>query len=277
MGKQRRQTRQNRRKQTRRRRSRQRGGAVNCLAEGFTDEMIEASVGEDYANVIVGIHEFGERLPFDRLQRMGQDGIIQWWINTLEARGEIEYSDVEREALRTNEVLNTLSAFYHRFKIVIENIRRSFDYISQGAYPRLLPSPKYKTYIGPDSFQQLLTFLQGRAMSLPTLLVPLEHLVSIIKSDPDIDRKIYPIDKLVRNVQCLMFYIVKHKGQLPEGFTMDPRISEWATSPILINETITERRDIGVGALNYISLWLQLLQEVHTSLTTLPVTFGVFE
>lgn len=272
MGKQKRQT---RRKQTRRKRYRARGGAVNCLAEGFTDEMIEASLGNDYSSVIVGIHEFGERLPFDRLKRMGQDGIIQWWINTLQARGEIEYSDGEREALRTNEVLNTLSVFYHRFKIVIENIRRAFGYISGGFHP-LFDTPRYKTYVGPESFQEVLTFLRGRKTSSPLLVIPLQRVVNIIQSDPDIDRKIYPIDKLVRNVQCLMFTIVKHKGVLPVGFEMDPRIEKWATSPILINEAIDERTDTGVGALKHILEWLTLLRDLDTEFAT-PVTFGVFE
>lgn len=269
MGKQRRQT---RRKQTRRKQSRMRGGAVNCVAEGFTDEMREASAGEDYTHAIVGIHQTGESESFDRLKKRGQDGIIQWWMNKLQSRGQVDYSDADREAIRTSNELNTLSVFYHRFKIVLENVSKAFSYVGKGIGEFI---PPFKSHLGRQSFQKVLSLLpERRPPPSRELVTTLATLVSLLQED--FERRIYPIDAIVTKVECLMFTIVKHKGVLPVGFIMDSRIEKWANLPISINEKISERTDMGVGALKYTIEWLTLLRDLDTEFAT-PVTFGVFE
>ena len=98
-----------------------------------------------------------------------------------------------------------------------------------------------------------------------------------------------PIQSALDKAQCIMFYIVKHKGELPPGFVMDRRIKKRALTPILINADHNITPDsknnitpVGREKIRYFSQkttmdWLKFFINENKELSTPPVTFGVFE
>ena len=271
--------RQTRRKTTRRK-YKAKGGAISCTAvDGFTDEMIRASGGRNYVDAIAGIHEKGTEWSCDQFKLAGQNGIIQWWINKLRQPelGGIVYSPAERETLRDNEDLNKLSAFYHRFKIVIENLDRVHNCVQDGLasfYPDEERYREFTEFTGPSSFQSYIDYKDANPQPNPLPSKRREMLQTIASGIQSFYPKFVLIGVVVNKVQCLMFYVVKHKGQFPDGYVMDPRIESLACQPISAFLRNGCRRGGQAAAISDAYNWFSQLERLSNLLTAPPVTFG---
>jgi hypothetical protein len=78
-----------------------------------------------------------------------------------------------------------------------------------------------------------------------------------------------PIEVAIDRAQCLLWYIIKHRGVLPDGFVMDARISGKARTALA--NLPFDLKSIG-SVLNAIPV----LEKESTDLRDPPVTFGVF-
>lgn len=264
-------------KRTRKQRpTRKRGGAVtpatklNCDAEGFNYNMRLASLGREYKEAVGHIHFDGERWPYENLVAFTIGGrIIDWYVDQLKRKG-LEFTPEDIQRIKENNDLQILGAFFHRYKIVAEKASIVRSNIAKGLGEFF---PKYSAYKGKNSYEKLLAEKDTFPKPLPkpvleSLPVFLHH-ISINTTSSDL-----PIEIAIDRAQCLMYYIVKHKGVLPPGFQMDPRIERRARSPVLIDGDLDAFAAVKLAPT---LKWLAFLEETSKELSDPLVTFGVFE
>jgi hypothetical protein len=93
----------------------------------FTLEMRTASLGREYKNwkiLPTSLHEFGETWTFEELVITSNTGIVEWYCNKLLLSKE-EYIKVCE-----NYDIKIIGVFYHRMKIILENIYQIIDFFS---------------------------------------------------------------------------------------------------------------------------------------------------
>lgn len=93
----------------------------------FTYEMRIASLGTEYKNwaiLPVTFHRMGETWIYEKLILTSNTGMVEWYCNKLNLTND-EYIKVSN-----NESIKILGAFYHRMKIIIENIEKIFKFFS---------------------------------------------------------------------------------------------------------------------------------------------------
>jgi hypothetical protein len=89
---------------------------------------------------------------------------------------------------------------------------------------------------------------------------------------------ILALDKIVDNAQCIVFYMVKHKGNLPPGFEMDERVRLRALEPIHVEGSYDAlHTGLAKEKMTATKNWLEFLEQEFTALTipTMP-TYGIF-
>ena len=201
------------------------------------------------------------------------------------------YTEAELVRLENNEDLKILAAFYSRYKIVLEKgplairlfnggIKAIYsnevylpdEYAGRGSYRRLqsqleptTPSGSFKITLGGG---RELKFSKAAKKALDTLVNYEEMDFSMI----DI-----PIQFVVDRVQCIIFSIVKHRGELPPGFQMDDRIRNRAHEVLKLEgiSNILKGRHWGAATLITVEAWLTFLQQISAELLEPPVTFGL--
>ncbi len=261
----------------------------DCSAEGFDIEMREAAFGKGYTISVGGVHENAEQWPYDETARRLLGGMVDWYRRILEARKIITpYTKDELAALNENQVLKDLAVFYNRYKIVAEKTPRAKSLFNCGIrsiYTNIFPDG---TFNGPESFDTLLKSVKQNGSSFtvnvyedkiklqPSIKNSLEILASF--KDIDFSAKDLPIEIAIDRAQCIIFYLVKHKGQLPPGFVMDERISKRAhqevlkgTPPNILTGSYFPPRAKLVG----LQKWLSFLNEAYDELNDPPVSFGL--
>ena len=224
-----------RNKRTRRNPRRQRGGALDCEAEGFTYEMRLASGGTNYN--VGSIHEDGESWTFEKAVRMSNQGMVDWYCQQVGLTRE------ETEKVKALEVVQELGAFFLRYKVVAERFGKLRQHLEA---PEEHVFPKH-----PRALAKLKEYVKGG-----------EKRDSFLAMD-------VPIEVAIDRAQCLLWYIIKHKGAVPAGFVMDARISEKAKKSL--TDLPYDLRSIGT-VLNAIPV----LEKESADLRDPPVTFGVF-
>ena len=117
----------------------------------FTLDMRLASLGCEYFNWKVSptsLHEEGESWSWERLVSASNTGIIEWYCKKLGL--------LNQDYIKLSENLNikVLGAFYHRMKIILENIEKIFGFFAGkkiynlfdiNILNKLLAKPKFKT------------------------------------------------------------------------------------------------------------------------------------
>ena len=219
--------------------------------------MREAGLGAGYGIQTGVIHGDGETWSYDRLKDFSYKGMVKWWSDKL------GNTDAEYAALKSNETLAILGAFYHRYKVVAEQYNKANANLQAGL-KRFIPSPQALS--GPTSYRQANFKMAPAAKSL------LPKLDTYATSDVPI---YLPMEQAIDRVQCIMFYIVKHKGTLPTGFVMDPRIETRAKQEIRINTMPGILDNPTAIALDPTVKWLDFVQREYEELGSPPVTFKV--
>lgn len=93
----------------------------------FTHEMRLASLGREYKNWKIlpfKLHENGEMWSFEQLVLASNTGLVEWYCN------KFGYSKEEYEKICNDENIKILGAFYHRFKIALEKINVTINFLS---------------------------------------------------------------------------------------------------------------------------------------------------
>ena len=235
----------------------------DCEADGFDMEMRLTKGGLEFKKRADFIHADGEQWSYEKLVEFAMDGrIIDWYIEQLEKQG-IVFTPNDIATIKSNRTLEILSAFFFRYKIVAERLQavvQLFDSIDLD--DRLISKRQYK---------QLKAFHEKAINS---------KVVQVWD---------FPIQKAVERAQCLMFYIVKHKGELPPGFVMDKRVEERAAQPIILSdwhllqdEFLGRYRNLPPKELmekriNALLIWLSFLESEFRKLAFPPVDFDIFD
>jgi hypothetical protein len=249
---------------------------VDCQKEGFDLEMRYATFGSNYKKDVSHIHLDGEKWSFDKLKDFTMDGrIVDWYIEELDKQG-IKYTSTEIEKLKKNETLAILGAFFHRYKVVAEKVGHARVNLNKGV-SHFFIAPQFKDYTGKHSYKTYLKANKNEKfhkMFIERHKESLEKLARFV--DIDIEAKDLPIENAIDKAQCLMYYIVKHKGEVPPGFVMDPRIERRAKEEIHINTFPDSLQGAGAVKLDPTLKWLVFVEEAFNELNDPPVTFNVF-
>lgn len=258
--------------------ARKRGGGaantkVNCEAEGFNNSMKQASLGSQYRERVGHIHLDAERWSFDALVEFTLEGrMVDWYIQQLRGSG-IVFTDEDIAKIKNKPELRILGAFFHRYKVVAERLAVARANLNGGVSSFLI-AERFKEWKGKNSYQKLLNSAQKLA---PPLRKKLEELAKFLKENKDFEAYDLPIEFAIDRAQCLMFYIVKHKGELPPGFIMDPRIEERAQTPVeIMNGESDLKSPLVPNKVDSTIAWLSFAKAEHDVLREPLVTFGVF-
>ena len=93
----------------------------------FTQEMRLASLGKEYKNWKIlpfKLHDSGETWSYEQLVLTSNTGLVEWYCNKLDLTKE------DFIKVCNNENVKILGAFYHRMKIILENINLIFDFLA---------------------------------------------------------------------------------------------------------------------------------------------------
>ena len=93
----------------------------------FTYEMRLASLGTEYKNwkILPGsLHDYGETWSLEQLISTSNTGIVEWYCN------KFGFSRETYLCICNNTDIQILGAFYHRIKIILENVCRVIDFFS---------------------------------------------------------------------------------------------------------------------------------------------------
>jgi hypothetical protein len=259
--------------------ARKRGGGaantkVNCEAEGFNNSMKQASLGAEYIRPVGHIHLDAERWSFDELVEFTLEGrMVDWYIQQLRGSG-IAFTDEDIAKIKNKPELRILGAFYHRYKVVAERLAVARANLNGGVRHFLIPD-RFKELKGKNSYKKLLNN-STQKLGAP-LRKELDKLVSVVQRGNNFGAVDLPIEEAIDRAQCILFYIVKHKGNLPPGFLMDPRIEERAHTPIIIMDGKSDLESpIIPKKVDSTIAWLLFSKVEGDELKEPPVTFGVF-
>lgn len=95
--------------------------------DDFTYEMRLASLGKEYKNwkILPGsLHDYGESWSFEKLILTSNTGIVEWYCN------KFGFSHNTYLYICNDTDIQILGAFYHRMKIILENVCRVIDFFS---------------------------------------------------------------------------------------------------------------------------------------------------
>lgn len=255
-----------------RRRSRKTGGGLNCNAEGFTDEIAEATSGAAYRNAIVN-HNNSEKWPYEQLVDISTRGLVGWYCKKAGLTPE------ECSRITSMPEVQILGAFFHRYKVFSEHIGKTKTKLSinglfgsqkkcDGLLNKIalgLAAGKHPAHF--EALSENFAWVNGCFSGTPF------HV--------DFMRACALIEKTIDKVQCLLWVIVKNKG-LPQGFVMDARIKKFAETPIILGKN--DFPDIvGFGvpvqpapAILLMGPLIKTVFEHQEILEKPPVTFGVY-
>jgi len=202
-----------------------------------------ASGGTNYN--IGSIHDDGESWTFDYAAGMNNQGMVDWYCKRVGLTRE------EADRVKALTVVQELGAFFLRYKVVSERFQHVEELLINPTFLVIPEKAFSKILDGTSKLKNLKDFLATgkRYSSFMELFIPIETAI---------DR-----------AQCLLWYIVKHKGALPAGFVMDERVSKKAKTPI---------EDLPRDLRNVPTLLkaIPILEKEGTDLRDPPVTFGVF-
>ena len=191
----------------------------------------------------------------------------------------IDHENMEK-GVEIFDTLDTLGAFYHRYKIVLERFGEAIDNLNKGVkgfFQKDLESGKYgfngdmTPYEGTDSYERFSTDEHFPE----TIRTSFKVLADMVKDD--ILSKDFPIQIAIDRTQCVMFLIVK-KAAIPKCFVMDKRIASLAKSIVQIGWGRSSLVDSsGEPQLQMTVAWLRFIQQKYNQLIDPPVTFNLFE
>jgi hypothetical protein len=178
---------------------------LDCLLFISNDELLQAGIRGSppymYPEELRTIHTRGEYRSYDYLSDFGMRALVSSYCTILYPNN----IDGVYQRVRMIPELQTLCAFFQRFKIIVERCNELQRIIYSNGHIVRTPTP-------PDS--NIIT----RHPEL-TRLVPEE--------ERNFNIKMGIINQCIDRVQCMIFTIVRHGG-LPVGFIMDPRIEHYA-------------------------------------------------
>jgi hypothetical protein len=93
----------------------------------FTNEMRLASLGTEYYNwniIASSLHQKGEKYKYEKLAKISNTGLVEWYCNKL------NFSKEKYNKICKDSKIILLGVFYHRLKIIIENIRNIFEFFN---------------------------------------------------------------------------------------------------------------------------------------------------
>jgi len=258
------------REQRKKRQSRKakRGGALNCEAQGFTQNIREATFGRAYPNAIVS-HKDSEQWSYDKLVDISTRGLVGWYCKQAKLTQE------ECLAVTSLQEVQELGAFFHRYKVFSEHIPK--------AKRKLLPNQLFKSEGSKAAIISKATVNPNFGMN-KELIRCLEIIEPFLKGNPRYEefRTVdIPIEMAIDRVQCLLWVIVKNKG-LPEGFVMDERISKRAHEPIILGSpfdfdaALSMAPSMPVHALIQLGHMIERALVDNAELSTPEVTFGLY-
>jgi hypothetical protein len=103
---------------------------INMVSnEEFSFDMRLASLGSEYKNWSVVpklLHEDGESWSWEKLVQVSNTGLISWYCDKL------GLSNGAYIQLTENLDIQHLGAFYHRMKIILENVEKIFGFLNGG-------------------------------------------------------------------------------------------------------------------------------------------------
>jgi hypothetical protein len=95
--------------------------------EKFTIEMRNASFGIEYSNWKISpglLHDYGETWTYDQLVLASNTGLVWWYCKKL--------SKDAYEEICKNYPIQLLGAFFHRVKIILENVNKLLNFLFNG-------------------------------------------------------------------------------------------------------------------------------------------------
>jgi hypothetical protein len=223
-------------------RRRQRGGAVDCDSIGFTDEIMQASLGRNYPELVKKypgdplrtLHDRGQMIDFETLASYGKYGIMEWYAR----KAGIPAEDWDR--LTNLYEVKILMAFFNRMKIVLENINILFnvlttsdDIISFIVIPRSVDAMRRKV----KNFEGFKSHMNKMKLD-----IDYETLNEIYSAKDRYLMYILQLDKIINKIQCIMWYVMKFK-KLPDDFSMYKSIEDFAKTPIFIEKLLDVLND----------------------------------
>ena len=179
---------------------------LDCRLFISNDELLQAGIRGSppymYPEELRTIHTRGEYRSYDYLSDFGMRALVSSYCTLLYPNN----IDGVYQRVRMMPELQTLCAFFQRFKIIVEqcNILRDIIYSDRRFVETPLPSD--------------IDIINRHRREL-TRLVPEEERIFNVKMGI--------INQCIDRVQCMIFTIVRH-GELPVGFIMDPRIEHYA-------------------------------------------------
>jgi len=198
--------------------------------------MREATLGYSYNTGT--IHADGESWTFDHAAVMSNQGMVDWYCKRVGLTRE------EADRVKALTVVQELGAFFLRYKVVAERFAKARYYVLQDSesFSRFSPKAlaKIKDYLKDGEKHDMFLTLD------------------------------FPIEIAIDRAQCLLWYIVNHKGNVPDGFVMDERVSKKARTPI------ADLTDIDMFVIGSFLKTATVLEKESEYLRDPPVTFGVF-
>jgi hypothetical protein len=194
---------------------------LDCTSIGFDDTIREASLGHEYSELrtsFASYHDHGQAWSFDELCKHGIYGLLDWYAKRVGS---------DRDALAANPAMCTLLAFYHRFKIVLENLNYALGRLDHGMHG-LFP-------LAPPRFKTLAEFAAHHSRG------PFAAALSILAAADmrELNALRGNLERAVDRTQCMIWFMVQRGGDVP-GFAMDGLIEMYAHTPILINLDTTK-------------------------------------
>lgn len=231
-----------------------------------------AAFGQGYKQTVGHIHYNADNWSFDRLVDFAMKGrIIDWYIMKLQRQG-IEFSEEDIARIKGNTDLQILSAYFHRYKIAEERIHKAKQILWEGVGTFL---PRFSKWRSPSSYQAILN--DPTVQLIPRIKPVIQELgdFALKLQERSLDT---PLQIALTNTQCLMFYIVKHKGQLPPGFVMDERIRQGAYTPLNIGRNSSNLNSSlapSATKIDPVLNWMRFLEINYRELQDPQVTYGV--
>ncbi len=256
-------------------RRRQRGGALDCSVFLANDDLMKATYGRNYTALHARgkttgeLHSTGERQSFATLNEFSKYGIMEWYSRQLNTKDKWD-------ELTDKEDVQTLGAFFHRFKIVLEKLLILLDLLQLGMN-FFIPNLESMSELVIKKAVEKFEFHLKRHEDKYDYPIEIKELFSnILHGRQDIShigKSMYKIEGAMNKVQCLMYQTMKD-GKLPDGFVMDERIKTLAEKEIHVSShkeqgppPIHLRYDYCVG-------WLSYLKDFEELYGDAPLTFG---
>ena len=167
----------------------------------FTFEMRLASMGTEYKNweILPGLlHDSGESWSYEKLILTSNTGIVDWYCN------KFGFSHEKYLYICTNRDVQILGAFYHRMKIILENVHTIIDFFSNKKIYGIFDMSKLNKLLSNK-------FLHEKNKSIYNLCIKIKEFEN---KKEEIIIKYLNLEKTIDCSQLALFILIKNNSNL---------------------------------------------------------------